>query len=584
MTTTVASRSPCYEPHESPTLPSSLGLGAQPCFIYAAGVLITPVIVVKASGGGDSYLAWMIFATLASIGITTLLQVARIGRMGTGLVLPMRTSFISIPFCIIALVDGGPATLTALVLVTAAFQILISRWLFILRRIVTPLVGGTVLMIVTLSLASVVFDLLKTETESGRGDSFMVALVTGIVIVVLTLRGSAAVRLWAPIICIIVGCIAAVILGIYDFERVTQANWVGFPIGSWPGLGLAFDTSFWTLLPAFLFIGAIISIQVNGDVIAVQQVSWRQTRAIDFRRVQGAICSTGVGNLMCGIAGTVPNVTTGGIVSFIQITGVASRRVGYCIGGIFLALAFLPKVSSLFSNLPGSVITGYFVVVIGFMFIEGARTVIQFGTDRSKILIAGVSFWVGAAFEYRLFIPPDFGPLWGTMFQSGVTTGGLTAIILTLFMELTNPRRMRFRSQLDIEALPELNEFIVKFSDRKGWDSDMTRRLSMVAEEALLTLVRMDENKNLGNRRLVVIASRDGSQAELEFIVATSEENLEDRIQQHQQYNLETSGESEISLRLLQHYASSVRHQQYHEMEIVTIRVDPMGAATAPVS
>ncbi len=575
MTTTRASRSPRYEPHESPSLPGSLGLGAQPCFIYAAGVLITPVVVVKASGGADSYLAWMIFATLATIGMTTLLQVARIGRMGTGLVLPMRTSFISIPFCIMALVDGGPATLTALVLVTAAFQILISRWLFILRKIVTPLVGGTVLMIVTLSLASIVFNLLNTEAASGRGDAFVVALATGIVIVVLTLRGSAALRLWAPIICIAIGCVVAVVLGIYNFERVTQANWVGFPASGWPGPGLAFGSAFWTLLPAFLFIGAIISIQVNGDVIAVQQVSWRQARAIDFRRIQGAILSTGVGNLICGIAGTVPNVTTGGIVSFIQITGAASRKVGYCIGGIFLALAFLPKVSGLFSSLPGPVIAGYFVVVIGFMFVEGARTVIQYGTDRSKILIAGVSFWVGAAFEYKLFIPPDFGPLWGTMFQSGVTTGGLTAIVLTLFMELTNPRRMRFRSQLDIKALPELTAFIAMFSDRNRWGSDMTQRLSMVAEEALLTLAPMDDGASFGSRqRLVVMASSDGPQAELEFIVATSEENLEDRIQHHQQYNLETPGESEVSLRLLQHYASSVRHQQYHEMEIVTIRVD----------
>ena len=577
MTTTPTSRSPRYEPDESPSFPSALGLGAQPCFIYAAGVLITPVVVIKASGGTDSYLAWMIFATLATIGITTLFQVARIGRMGTGLVLPMRTSFISIPFCIIALADGGPATLTTLVLVTAAFQILISRWLFVLRRIVTPLVGGTVLMIVTLSLASIVFDLLNTETESDRGDTFMVALATGIVIVVLTLRGSAALRLWAPIICIVVGCVVAMVLGIYDFERVTQASWVGLPTSGWPGPGLAFGPAFWTLLPAFLFIGAIIAIQVNGDVIAVQQVSWRQARAIDFRRVQGAIYSTGVGNLICGIAATVPNVTTGGIVSFIQITGAASRNVGYCIGGIFLALAFLPKVSGLFSNLPGAVIAGYFVVVIGFMFVEGARTVIRYGTDRSKILIAGVSFWVGAAFEYRLFIPPDFGPLWGTMFQSGVTTGGLTAIILTLFMELTNPRRMRFRSQLDIEALPELTAFIAKFSDHKGWDSDMTHRLSMVAEETLLTLAPMDEGRNLGNRqRLVVMASSDGQQAELEFIVAASEENLEDRIQQLQQYDLQTPGESELSLRMLQHYASSVQHQQYQEMEIVTIRVDPV--------
>ncbi|MDE0714550.1 MAG: hypothetical protein OXI10_06755, partial [Gammaproteobacteria bacterium] len=146
-----------------------------------------------------------------------------------------------------------------------------------------------------------------------------------------------------------------------------------------------------------------------------------------------------------------------------------------------------------------------------------------------------------------------------------------------LCMGSTRPARMRLRSPLGTEAVAELAAFITKFSDRKDWGPDMAHRLVMVAEEVLLSLLPAEEGKSRGDRqRLVVMASSDGPQAELEFIVATSEENLEDRIQQHRQYDPASSGEHEISLRLLQHYASSVRHQQYHEMEIVTIRVDPI--------
>ena len=112
----------------------------------------------------------------------------------------------------------------------------------------------------------------------------------------------------------------AAALGIYDVERVLRAPWVGLP-GEWPGLGLDFGIHFWTLLPSFLFLGVINSIQANGAAIALQRVSWRENRAVDFRQVQGALAGGGVTNLLAGIAGTVPNIINPGIASFTQITG-----------------------------------------------------------------------------------------------------------------------------------------------------------------------------------------------------------------------------------------------------------------------
>ena len=575
-----ASQHPRYEAHESPSFLTTLGLGVQFSLIASATLLVTPVIVAQASGRGNSYLVWMVFASLVVVGVSTLLQVRRLGTVGAGAVLPMFTAAFSIPFCITAVVDGGPATLTTLVLVTAVTQLAISKWLFILRRIVTPTVGGTVMMILSITLASVVFGLLDRAAEVEPVAAPLTALATLVVVAALTLRGSAVLRLWGPVIGIVVGCVVAAALGIYDIEPMLRAPWVGLP-SEWPGLGLDFGLPFWTLLPAFLFLGVIISIQTNGAAIAMQRVSWRQDRAVDFREVQGALAGASVTNLLAGVAGAVPNIINPGIVSFTQITGVASRRVGYCIGGIFIALAFLPKVSGLLSTIPGPVMTGYLILVTGTLFVDGAQTVIQTEQNRQKVVVAGVCFWIGAAFQFGLFHLPNLGPVWGTLLKSGVTTGGLAAIVMILYLELTNPRRMRFQSRLHIDALPELNEFIATFVTRRGWDTAMQERLSAVAEETLLTLAPLDLELNLDaddapgdERRLVVVASSDGPVADLEFIGSGNEENIEDQVRQLQQHDTETPAEHEISLRLLRSYTSSVKHQQYHDTDIITVRVD----------
>ena len=294
-------------------------------------------------------------------------------------------------------------------------------------------------------------------------------------------------------------------------------------------------------------------------------------------------------NLLAGVAGTVPFIINPGTVSYIRTTGVASLRGGYFIGAIFIAGAFMPKVSGLLSAIPGPVMAGYLIVLSGYLFVDGAQTIIQTEQNRQKIVVAGICFWIGAAFQFGLFSLPDIGPVWGTLTQSGITTGGTAAIVMMLYLEFTNPRRMRFRSKLHIDALPELNEFIARFADRRGWDTEMKERLSAVAEETLLTLAPMDLEGLLqdeeetedakDDRWLVVAASSDGPVADLEFIGGGDERNVEDRLRQLQQYDSETSVDQELSLRLLRAYASSVRHQQFHDINIITVRVGPPGDA-----
>ena len=564
-----------YEAHENPPLRATLGHGFQFSLIASATLLVTPVIVARASGLDESYLVWMVFASLLVVGVSTLIQVRRIGPAGAGALLPMFTAAFAIPFCITAVVDGGPGTLMSLVFVSALAQLAVSKWLFILRKIITPVVGGTVMMILSITLASVVFGLLDEAAQAEPEKGPATALITLVVVVALTLRGSAVLRLWGPVAGIVVGCIAAAALGIYDIGPVLRAPWVGLPT-ELPDFSMNLGIPFWTLVPAFLFLGVVVSIQANGEAIAQQRAARRENQAVDFRQVQGAMAGAGITNLLASFVGAVPNVIHPGAVAFTSTTGVASRRVGYVIGGIFIIVAFLPKVSSLLSTIPGPVMTGYLIMVTGNLLVDGARTIIQSESNRQKIVVAGVCFWLGAAFQFGLFALPDLGGVINALLKSGITTGGLAAIIMILYLELTNPRQMRFQSQLHVNALPELTEFVTRFADRRGWDDGMKARLSAVAEETLLTLAPLnldgEDEEPADDRSLIVLASSEGRTANLEFIGGGNGVNIEDQVHQLQQHDTLEPTEQDISLLLLRNYASSVRHQQYHDTDIITVR------------
>ena len=104
----------------------------------------------------------------------------------------------------------------------------------------------------------------------------------------------------------------------------------------------------------------------------------------------------------------------------------------------------------------------------------------------------------------------------------------------------------------------------------------MADRLDAASEETMLTLLDQDEAAGeAGQRRLFLVARREDSAAVLEFVAAESKENLEDRIALLGEAGASDSLEREVSLRLLRHLASSVHHQQYHDIDVVTVRVDP---------
>lgn len=564
-----------YEPDESPPTLLSLGLGVQLAVLCIAGIVLTPAIVIRAAGGSESYLSWAVFAAVAISGVSTLTQAARFGRIGAGYVLLMGTSGAFIAVCITAIAEGGPAMLATLVVISSLFQFSLASRLSLFRRILTPGVAGTVIMLIPVTVMPLIFDMLTDVPGGSLSAAAFAALTTVLVIAGLALKARGTLRLWAPVAGVAAGSVVAGFFGIYDANLIAEATWLGVPSGGWPGLDLSFGPTFWALLPAFAFVTLVGAIETIGDAVAIQRVSHRRAQAVDFRAVQGALTADGMGNLLSGLAGTMPNTTYSTSVSVTDLTGVGARTVGMAVGLVFVGMAFLPKALAVLLAIPGPVAAAYIMVLMAMLFVIGMKIVVQDGVDYRKGLVVGVSFWIGVGFQNGVIFPEYFGGFVGGLLQNGMTAGGLAAIVMTMFVELTGPRRRQMETQCHLSALPEIQTFLSDFASRHGWGRIMRNRLDTAVEETLVTLLQRDgSDETREMRRLQLVAHRDNGSAVLELIASSDvEQNLQDRVALLSEDMDMPSVEREISLRLLRHVASSIRHQQYHDTDVITIRV-----------
>ena len=577
MATGIENENVRYEPEEHPPLPVSIGAGLQAAALIVTPIVITVVIVARIADQSEAYLSWAVFAALVISGVTTVLQVIRVGRVGSGYVLIMGTSAAFIAVCVAALVKAGPATMASLIIVSSLVQFLLAGRLSLLRRIFTPVVAGTVIMLIAATVTPIIFDSFSDVPDGTDSVAAIVAVVvTMIVVGVLILRGPSWIRLWSPVIGIGVGSIVSAPWGLYDFQSVIDADWIGFPFRSWPGIDFTPGVEFWALLPAFIIATIVGAVETIGDGVAIQRVSRRKPTATDFRVVQGALNADGVGNLLSGILGTLPNTTYSSSISLAEVTGVAARRVGIVIGITFIVLAFFPKVTALIIAIPAPVAAAYILVLIAMLFVQGMKIVIQDGVDHRKAFIVGLAFWIGIGFQNQWIFADRLGDgFLGILLGNGMTSGAIVAIIAMLFMEITSPRRKRLKLALDDETLPKLTDFLRSFAASSGWNDAGQNRIALVGEEILASLNDMSDgdDDNELQKRLAIAAHAIGREIEVEFVVAYEGDNIED----HLAYLGETpdiADDREISFRLIHHYASSVRHQKYHGVDIITVVVE----------
>ncbi len=566
-----------YEPDEKSPLAVTLNVAFQGSVIALSNTVTITTIFAVASGGRASYLSWAVFASLVIGGIATAHMALRLGRIGPGYMLLMGPGSPYIPVCVLAVAEGGLPVMSSLIVVASLVHFVLAFWLAQLRRVITPVVSGVAFMVMATAAMPIAVARLD---DVPAGVSPIAGMVVGVVtlatVTILMLRGSGVWRLLAFPITILAGCIVAVPFGVYDFQRALDAPWFGLPeFSAWPGLSLVIDQDFLALLAVFFVVSAVVAIRTGNDGVVIQQISWRKPRAVDFRDAQGSLNVNGLATLLSGIAGTIPTIIyLPSSVALISFTGVAARRAAYAMGVMLIGLALLPKIVAVLLTIPKPVTGAILMIVMALLFMEGMRTTLQDGLNQQKILIVGLSLSIGIGLQTHNLLASSLGSPWGVAFGNNVVMSILAAVLISVFLEVTGSRRRRLEVELDISALPGINEFLRELGSGMGWDQASTARLCSAGEETLSSMLQLREDYEEDSpARLVIVARPAAGTVEMEFLAMFTEENIEDRIT-YMTDQAETPEVSEISFRLLRHYASSVRHRKYHGIDVVEVRVD----------
>ena len=572
----VASPDGRYEPHEAPPAGRALATSAQLALMLVPRLILLPLLVVTVAGGRTALESRVVLASIVVCSLVMLLMTIGFGRLRTENFYVAAVDPISVPFCILALRGGGTATLAALVVVTGLFQVLVGMRLSLLRRLITPAVSSTLVVLSVMSLIPV----LASTVDAGQGRSGRLGLLLCVVVALAVMigvnaRGRDALKLWAAPIGMVAGLIVAIGFELYDFDRVREAAWFGLPEGGWELFGPQgdegpFGATFFTLLPSFLILGLVVLVRTHGASIITQFVSWRRLLSIDFREVQRANTRLGWGTIASGLAGSIPVSAAPLGIRFISQTKCASRRVGAMVAVPFLVMAMLPKVWAAVIAVPRALVVVYLAFILAPLVYRIAKSQRQsFGQVRNIVLI-GLPVLAGLIIEIGFV---DFGEnaFWNAVTRHGLLAGSLLLVVLALTFNAAEYRRT-LETKLSVTSLGEIRDFLGDFAARKSWDEATEARLDAVAEEALLVLTeRIASTGDEAHRRLRVTATARGSTVELEFASGPTEaENLEDRIALLSGPESELEIERDVSLRLLRHYATSVHHRQYHEAEIIT--------------
>jgi len=539
-------------------------------------LVVLAALVVRASGESDAYLSWVTFTVLVVTGAGMILQTLKLRHLGSGRLV---VSNFNVPFlavCALALSVGGPGLLASLVVVSTLVQAVLTLRLASLRRVFTQTVSGVVVMLVAVSAMPFIISRAVTPPE---GESTLLFLAPGMAAlaagVFISLQDKPLWRMWILAVTVVVGLLVAVPLGFYEADIVADSAWVSLPSFRWPVLDLVFDADFWALLPVFVVVNLTAFMKAVGDLSVIYRASYRAQSAVDFRTVQGGLNVYGAGTLLSGLLGTLPVAAPwSATVAYIGFTGVAARTVGVCLGALTVGVAFFSKFLAVLIAIPSPVVTAAYIVIFAMLFIEGAKTVFAGQVDQKKATITGVSMVLGlSAAAFSSFFEGVTGHLVGNT----IVVGGMAAIAMTLFTELSSFRARKLQTELSQSSLAAIDDFLSQYAESHSWTEEGGNRLRLVGEEAILSLLEEEEDGPAEEkRRLVATIRPDGGSAELEIVVASGEAiqgNIENRMAYLGQ-DQALEDEQELSVRILRHYASSVHHRKYYGIDIVSCRVD----------
>jgi xanthine permease XanP len=422
-----------------PPVRVALGAAVQHLLAIFASIVTPALIVCGLCGATPELTRHVAGMSLFISGVSTFIQIHRFGVVGSGLLSIQGTSssFIAIfaGMAAAGLARGEtPEQMLGLMLgmglVCALVEVGLSQVLPWLRRIITPLVAGIVITLIGLTLLKVSAmqigggaAALEAGTFGARRD-VVLALFSAVVVLALNRSSRPWCRMGALMGGIIAGTAAAAALG-----RIAVPQWDG----AWVALPVPFQIplSFrweWVLPMTLMYLAT--TVESIGDITATSMVSGEPTEGRVYeRRLSGGILADGLNSMMATMFGAFPTTSFSQNNGVIQLTGVASRRVGMWIA-LFLVLAGLvPGVSWVFTMVPRAVLGGVTLVMFGTVASTGIRLMGSAGFGRKSLLVVATSLGAGLAVTMEPRLLSQFPGWVQQLFGSGIMTGTVAAVV-----------------------------------------------------------------------------------------------------------------------------------------------------------
>ncbi|MCP4655173.1 MAG: purine permease [bacterium] len=415
-----------YDIDDRPPLREGIPLGIQHMVAMLPGNITPPLLIAGALGLVTGQTGFLLQMALVMAGIATIVQAYPIGPVGGRIPIVMGTSIAFVGGAIAVGRQWGLATVFGACLVAAAVEVVIGFSIVRLRRLFPPLVNGTVVMLIGLTLIPVGMDYAAGGVGADDyGSSFNLGLA-GIVLL-LTLLLNQYTRGFLSYASVLLGAgtgyAVALLTGRIDGSGIAEAGWFALPR---PGvLGLEFA---WAPILVMAFIYVISTMETIGDISGTLAAVDRDP---SDRELRGGLVADGVMSAVAALFGAFPNTSYSQNVGLVNFTGVVSRHVT-AISGIFLVvLGLIPKIGALFATIPPAVIGGAGLIMFAMIFASGV-SIVHRGVElnRRNMVILAVAVGLGLAVELRPDALQHLPEGLKTFLGSGLISGGLTALVL----------------------------------------------------------------------------------------------------------------------------------------------------------
>jgi xanthine permease XanP len=337
--------------------------------------------------------------------------------------------------------------------------------LHLTQKIFTPLVTGTAVTLISLTLIKVCMNYMAGRAAAkinGTYGSLQNWELSGLVFTIVmfcSANSNKYLRMGSIIIGLVVGFVISLLLGIVNFKNLTGLPLINIPIPF--RFGLAFD--FGTFV-SFTVIYIALTLEVIGDITATSMLTGEPIKgATFFRRLKGGILGDGFNSLLTAICGSFPVVTLAQNNGIIQLTGVGSRFVGYYVAAELSFLGLFPIVGGVLRTIPMPVFGGAVILMFGTVAVTGFDILREVDmTNRSFVILAVALEWgLGVTFS------PDalehFPGAFKSILESGIATGSLLALVLNLILPKPKPVQ---KTEINTSLIPNESNVELKCLER----------------------------------------------------------------------------------------------------------------------